>query len=95
MNSPGLLFELNVPEHLSRNKMPDRFVITKAFFKNGLVEKIDFLNLDTYHVQTVTDWEALYLFACDFAQDMWNRNSTSEVHPDIQEIINQHFFPKN
>lgn len=95
MNSPGLLFKINVPEHLSRNGMPDRFVTTEATFKNGLLEKIDFLSLNTYNVQTVIDWEAFYLFACDYAQDMWNRNNVSEVHPNIQDIINQHFFPKN
>jgi len=95
MNSHGLLFKLNVPEHLSRNGMPDRFVTTEAKFKNGMLEKVDFLSLDTYTVQTVLDWDALYLFACDYAQDMWDRNHVSDVHPVIQDIINEHFFPKN
>lgn len=79
MNSPKQLFYLTVPLHLHRNGMPDMQVIVESVVKNNNVTNIRFLDRDNMELIKVTDWDELYLIACDRAQDLWDGNNVTVI----------------
>lgn len=92
MNSPGLLFYLNVPDYLHRNGMPDMFVIIEANFKEGNVTNLRFLGLDSLDVQKVKDFDELYMIACNRAQELWDRESINATSITASPSIMKRMF---